>query len=217
MFISEAVKNKQASQSPAGRSVFTVLENSVGPGEYDPQKVYKKPLQTIIKEKVEPEPAVGSVKQQMENYLFKVFDGGNGDHRRRQDAQPEYHQPDVTIPKSLEEIAPFTIDKRDAVFKSNKGRDPLKPSKDAELNPGPGHYNPVKPKNEIIKNHPFNNFGSNAPRETLIGRDIMMNPFQDGSNKQNPSPVKYQINPEKKKQKINILAKVGSSLGVVEE
>jgi hypothetical protein len=75
----------------------------------------------------------------MESYLYKVFDTGEG---RKDNAQPEYHQADVTIPKTLEEIAPFTIDKRDTIFKSTQGRDPLKPSKNSLQNPGPGHYNP---------------------------------------------------------------------------
>jgi len=61
MCVSENVK-KQASMSP-GRTVFNVEENTVGPGDYNPQKNYKKGLNTLIKETVSPEPAVGSMKQ----------------------------------------------------------------------------------------------------------------------------------------------------------
>jgi hypothetical protein len=51
----------------------------------------------------------------------------------------------------------------------------------------------------------------------LLARNALINPNKDNTNIHNPSPVKYQPNDLKKKQKTAILAKVGSSLGMVEE
>jgi hypothetical protein len=77
----------------------------------------------------------------METYHDKVFNAKDT-RVRTEVSQPDYHCKDNTVPKSLEEIAPFTIDKRDAIFKSNQGRDPLGASKDELAGPGPTLYDP---------------------------------------------------------------------------
>jgi len=86
------------------------------------------------------------------------------------------------------------VDKRDATYKSNLGRDPLAPSKDEFFNPGPGYYNPQKAAKQICfdKAKVKTNFGTNAARESLFARNVMINPFKDNTNKINPSPQKYQ-------------------------
>ena len=52
------------------------MKIEVGPQSYDPkfELASKKVRTTYMKEKVVAEPAVGSVKQQMEGYLEKIFD-----------------------------------------------------------------------------------------------------------------------------------------------
>jgi hypothetical protein len=82
----------------------------------------------------------------MEQYLDRIFDN---EKKPNNNPQPDYHQASRTAPTSIEEMAPFASDKRDGVFKSILKRDPLKPSKDIEANPGPGHYDAKKPQNLI--------------------------------------------------------------------
>jgi hypothetical protein len=49
------------------------------------------------------------------------------------------------------------------------------------------------------------NFGANAKRVDLIGRDVATMPFGDPTSRASPSPDKYQINSESDKQKTMIL------------
>lgn len=67
---------KTASVSKDERSFFKA-DTSVGPQHYDPMKVYKNPKSTVIKNTVTPEPAMGSVKQQMETYLHRIFESAD--------------------------------------------------------------------------------------------------------------------------------------------
>jgi hypothetical protein len=81
-------------------------------------------------------------------------------------------------------------------------RDPLHPTKDLFYNPGPGTYNPKKPVNKVMvggiqRIKP--NFGANAKRADLIGRDVAIMPFGDPTHKLSPSPDKYQTNPDSNK------------------
>ena len=61
------------------------------------------------------------------------------------------------------------------------------------------------------------NFGANAPRDSLLNRNVAQNPFGDPTSRKSPSPQKYQQNMPKIKAKNNILSKVGSSIGVQDE
>lgn len=84
----------------------------------------------------------------MEFYLNRIFQ--STERSKSIHISPDYHQPSMTAPKKLEEIFPFSIDKRDVAYKSKIERDPCKPSKDMVANPGPGHYNPSEPKNYMV-------------------------------------------------------------------
>ena len=70
--------------------------------------------------------ASGSVKKKMENYLGNIFDQGAA--ARGKNAQSS--SPSNTEPTTLESMQPFAIDKRDMSYKSQIGRDPLKPNKE---------------------------------------------------------------------------------------
>jgi len=74
------------------------------------------------------------------------------------------------------------------------GRDPLAPTKHEQLVPGPGHYNPKAPKNYIVQGKQKASFGGNAPRESLMFRNVAVNPFKDPTMRKSPSPQKYQNN-----------------------
>ena len=90
--------------------------------------------------------------------------------------------------KSLEEIAPFTVDKRDVTYKSKLARDTILPSKDKMKQPGPGHYNPNSSTGMVLKGTTTAGFGSIAPRDTMVMRDIGSNPFKDPTHRMSPSP-----------------------------
>ena len=67
--------------------------STVGPQDYNPNKIGKRVPKAIIKDSVTPEPALGNVKNQMEFYLNRVFQEGdkNGPDKSRQGALPDYH------------------------------------------------------------------------------------------------------------------------------
>ena len=90
-------------------------------------------------------------------------------------------------------MQPFTVDKRDVTFKSSIKRDPLYPGKDKQNSPGPGSYNPKSPVNKIAQGSQRKkpNFGSNAVRNDLIGRDNTHAPFTDPTHNKSPSPSLY--------------------------
>ena len=84
----------------------------------------------------------------------------------------------------------------------------MHPTKDLFYNPGPGTYNPAKPVNKVMVGglqRVKPNFGANAKRVDLIGRDVATMPFGDPTAKASSSPDKYQTNPESDKQKTMIL------------
>lgn len=91
----------------------------------------------------------------------------------------------------MELISPFTIDKRDMAYKSKMVRDALMPSKDLQRAPGPGHYNPGMSTGLILKGTNSAGFGGLAPRDTLLLRDVAVNPFKDPTHRKSPSPQKY--------------------------
>ena len=76
------------------------------------------------------------------------------------------------LPKTVEDMQPFTLDKRDMAYKSRIPRDPLGPKKDKKVSPGPGHYDlEINMRNTlVIRNQ--TNFGSDMIRESLIHRNI---------------------------------------------
>lgn len=135
--------NLKHSRSTANNSDIGNKQVSVGPTDYDPIKVTKRIPATVIKDTIIPEPALGNVRDQMEFYLNKIFDTkGKSVSNKNTNMSVEFHQPSRTAPKTMEEISPFTTDKRDVAYKSSIGRDPLAPSKDELKGPGPGSYNP---------------------------------------------------------------------------
>ena len=73
-------------------------------------------------------------------------------------------------------------------YKSNVGRDPMAPSKEVLLKPGPGQYDPKKPVNKLIRGKVKENFGTSAARDNLLFRDVAVAPFNNPSNMDNPSP-----------------------------
>ena len=99
-----------------------------------------------------------SVKKTMEQYLGNIFEATDPNAKGR--TNKKFEQPSTTEPKSMDQILPFAVDKRDVFYKSKIERDPLEPSKEVKNKPGPGDYNPKMPKNAIIQGRNFAQFGS---------------------------------------------------------
>jgi hypothetical protein len=118
----------------------------------------------------------------------------------------------------LEAIAPFTVDKRDVIFKSKIPRDPLGPSKMQKVTPGPTKYDPHKDLKDMkqLQGRNIGSFGQTAERDSLIKRDIAKAPFGDPTYVTSPSPDHYYVNEAQEKKRQGILHQVGSSLGVPE-
>ena len=103
--------------------------NKLGPQDYDPVIQGKTSPKILMKEQSPLPQNTGSVKKQMESYLTKVFD-------KEKDKKPTETPSCVGLkqsfgmrPKTLEEIQPFSVDKRDMTFKSKVERKPLDPDK----------------------------------------------------------------------------------------
>lgn len=70
----------------------------------------------------------------MESYLTKVFDKDQVEKRNNPIETPSCANLKHTFgmkPKTLEEMQPFTVDKRDVTFKSKVDRKPLDPDRNA--------------------------------------------------------------------------------------
>lgn len=144
----------------------------------------------------------------MEDYLGTIFE------QKTDRVRNQSEQPSTTQPRTLDQIAPFTVDKRDVTFKSKIPRDPLGPSKLTQLIPGPTQYDPEKPQKALLQGRNFAQFGTNAERNNLIKRDMARMPFADPTYANSPSPDKYHPNEVSEKKKLGVLQQVGSSLGV---
>ena len=79
----------------------------------------------------------------METYLGDLFQATDPNAKGR--TNKKFESPSNTDPKTVDQMLPFAIDKRDVFYKSNISRDPLEPSKEVKAKPGPGHYNPKLP------------------------------------------------------------------------
>jgi hypothetical protein len=132
----------------------------------------------------------------MEDYLGNIFEQGV-ERQRNQSQQP----PSTIEPKSLDLIAPFTVDKRDVTYKSKIPRDPLGPTKMQKITPGPTKYDPKQISKALTQGRNFAQFGSNAERNSLIKRDMATMPYGDPTYANSPSPDKYHINETTEKKK----------------
>ena len=203
---SELKKSPSPPKQVNGRDLFNFkMVAKIGPQDYDPVKVHKKARQTVIvKNSYTPEP------------MHTTASGNLISHTDQPITENDMAVNMIQFPQTLDDVAPFTIDKRDAIYKSSIKRDPLGPSKDKSVSPGPGSYNPTKPERPTLVVREKTNFGSNTERESLLHRDITQMPFGDPTNLKNPSPQKYQKNEKMMTKKNQILSKLGSSLGIPE-
>ena len=94
-------------------------------------------------------------------------------------------------PKTLDEMVPFSVDKRDMTFKSRLPRDPLAPTKHQNSVPPPASYELDKPIGSPAVSKAYANFGSTAKRDDLIRRDVAIMPFGDPTSLKGPAPVAY--------------------------
>ena len=123
-------------------------KNSVGPQDYDPNIMGRNTQVTVIKNPTINMSANNSVKKTMETYLGGIFEATDPNAKGR--THRKFEEPSTVAPKSLDQILPFAVDKRDVFYKSKIERDPLEPNKESKNKPGPGQYNPKLPKNAII-------------------------------------------------------------------
>jgi len=65
------------------------MATQVGPQDYDPAYIGRRVPNALIKDNITPEPAIGSVKNQMEFYLNKIFESTN--KHKTVDPGPDYH------------------------------------------------------------------------------------------------------------------------------
>ena len=64
----------------------------------------------------------------METYLGDLFQATDPNAKGR--TSKKFEQPSTTDPKSLDQVLPFAVDKRDVFYKSSIERDPLEPTKE---------------------------------------------------------------------------------------
>ena len=89
-------------------------QHKMGPQDYDPVIQGRKSPEVIIKDKTAVVGATGSIKKQMEDYLGNIFEQNPNDRGQKNESQP----PSTTAPTTLDQMQPFTVDKRDMTFKS---------------------------------------------------------------------------------------------------
>jgi len=96
----------------------------VGPQDYDPVVPQKNGLRVVMKGGSSERATQGqtvSVKKQMEEYLGNIFEGDNNRDKHSKSVPP-LNNDGATA--SIEQIQPFSLDKRDMTFKSKIPRNP---------------------------------------------------------------------------------------------